>query len=87
MAKCTLSSGTQASTEIESLWEGIDFYTSITHAGFEELTLNLLHGTMDSVEKAFKVPNSTSQRSVMLSWWAVLSKSPRFRSLGKTASV
>ncbi|XP_038625428.1 heat shock cognate 71 kDa protein-like [Tachyglossus aculeatus] len=29
-AKCTLSSSTQASIEIDSLYEGIDFYTSIT---------------------------------------------------------
>merc|ERR1712243_353390 len=35
-AKRTLSSSTQASIEIDSLYEGIDFYTSITRARFEE---------------------------------------------------
>ncbi|KAK2832932.1 hypothetical protein Q5P01_016821 [Channa striata] len=36
-AKRTLSSSSQASIEIDSLYEGIDFYTSITRARFEEL--------------------------------------------------
>uniref|UniRef100_A0A8W8MSB4 Heat shock cognate 71 kDa protein n=1 Tax=Magallana gigas TaxID=29159 RepID=A0A8W8MSB4_MAGGI len=36
-AKRTLSSSSQASIEIDSLFEGIDFYTSITRARFEEL--------------------------------------------------
>ncbi|XP_021563106.1 heat shock cognate 71 kDa protein-like, partial [Carlito syrichta] len=36
-AKRTLSSSTQTSIEINSLYEGIDFYTSITRAQFEEL--------------------------------------------------
>nr|KAF6403516.1 heat shock protein family A (Hsp70) member 8 [Molossus molossus] len=38
-AKRTLSSSTQASIEIDSLYEGIDFYTSITRARFEDLLL------------------------------------------------
>uniref|UniRef100_A0A8C5YF12 Heat shock cognate 71 kDa protein n=1 Tax=Microcebus murinus TaxID=30608 RepID=A0A8C5YF12_MICMU len=37
------SSSTQASIEIESLYEGIDFYTSITRARFEELNADLFH--------------------------------------------
>ena len=36
-AKRTLSSSTQASIEIDSLFEGIDFYTSLTRARFEEV--------------------------------------------------
>ena len=32
---------TQASIEIDSLFEGIDFYTSITRARFEELCADL----------------------------------------------
>lgn len=36
-AKRTLSSSTQASVEIDSLYDGIDFYTSITRAKFESL--------------------------------------------------
>merc|ERR1711936_855806 len=36
-AKRTLSASAQANIEIDSLFEGIDFYTSITRARFEEL--------------------------------------------------
>ena len=36
-AKRTLSSATQASIEIDSLMDGVDFYTSISRARFEEL--------------------------------------------------
>uniref|UniRef100_A0A8D2ECA6 Heat shock cognate 71 kDa protein n=1 Tax=Theropithecus gelada TaxID=9565 RepID=A0A8D2ECA6_THEGE len=53
-AKCTLSSSTQASIEIDSLYEGIDFYTSITRARFEELNADLFRGTLDPVEKALR---------------------------------
>ena len=53
-AKCTLSSSTQASSEIDSLYEGIDFYTSITCAWFEELNADLFRGTLDPVEKALR---------------------------------
>merc|ERR1712077_140876 len=53
-AKRTLSASAQASIEIDSLFEGIDFYTSITRARFEELCSDLFKGTLDPVEKAMK---------------------------------
>ncbi|XP_006880605.1 PREDICTED: heat shock cognate 71 kDa protein-like [Elephantulus edwardii] len=53
-AKRTLSSSTQASIEIDSLYEGINFYTSITRAHFEELNTDLFRGTLDPVEKALR---------------------------------
>ncbi|KAM4696207.1 heat shock 70 kDa protein-like [Rhinophrynus dorsalis] len=53
-AKRTLSSSTQASIEIDSLYEGIDYYTSITRARFEELCSDLFRGTLDPVEKALR---------------------------------
>lgn len=53
-AKRTLSSSTQASVEIDSLFEGIDFYTSITRARFEELNADLFRGTMEPVEKSLR---------------------------------
>merc|ERR1712168_1096218 len=43
-AKRTLSVSAQASIEIDSLFEGIDFYTSITRARFEELCADLFRG-------------------------------------------
>merc|ERR1712168_1360123 len=53
-AKRTLSASAQASIEIDSLFEGIDFYTSITRARFEELCADLFRGTLEPVEKAMR---------------------------------
>ncbi|MRC56873.1 Hsp70 family protein, partial [Bacillus thuringiensis] len=53
-AKRTLSSSTQASIEIDSLYEGVDFYTTITRARFEELNADLFRGTLEPVEKALR---------------------------------
>ncbi|KAL7639404.1 UNVERIFIED_CONTAM: hypothetical protein RMT77_009905 [Armadillidium vulgare] len=53
-AKRTLSSSAQASIEIDSLYEGIDFYTSITRARFEELCADLFRGTLEPVEKSLR---------------------------------
>ncbi|NP_001121147.1 heat shock 70 kDa protein [Xenopus laevis] len=53
-AKRTLSSSSQASIEIDSLFEGIDFYTAITRARFEELCSDLFRGTLEPVEKALR---------------------------------
>jgi L1 cell adhesion molecule like protein len=53
-AKRTLSASAQANIEIDSLFEGIDFYTSITRARFEELCSDLFRGTLDPVEKALR---------------------------------
>merc|ERR1712159_124134 len=40
--------------EIDSLFEGIDFFSSITRARFEELCMDLFRGTMEPVEKVMK---------------------------------
>merc|ERR1719474_1020527 len=53
-AKRTLSSSAQASIEIDSLFDGVDFYTSITRARFEEMCSDLFRGTLDPVEKALR---------------------------------
>ena len=50
-AKRTLSSATQTSIEIDSLFEGIDFYTSITRARFEELCQDLFRSTLQPVDR------------------------------------
>jgi L1 cell adhesion molecule like protein len=53
-AKRTLSSAAQTSIEIDSLFDGIDFYTSITRARFEELCQDLFRSTMEPVEKVLR---------------------------------
>jgi L1 cell adhesion molecule like protein len=53
-AKRALSSTAQTSIEIDSLYEGIDFYTSITRARFEELCGDLFRSTLDPVEKVLR---------------------------------
>merc|ERR1740129_1187861 len=53
-AKRTLSASAQANIEIDSMFEGIDFYTSITRARFEELCSDLFKGTLEPVEKSLR---------------------------------
>ena len=53
-AKRTLSASAQANIEIDSLFEGTDFYTSMTRARFEELCGDLFRSTLDPVEKAIR---------------------------------
>ncbi|XP_073817580.1 heat shock protein 70-like [Musca autumnalis] len=51
-AKRTLSSSTEATIEIDALFEGIDFYTKVSRARFEELCADLFRQTLQPVEKA-----------------------------------
>ena len=53
-AKRTLSSSTKATIEIDSLFDGIDFNSSITRARFEDLCADFFRGTIDPVEKVLK---------------------------------
>ncbi|CAG7821819.1 unnamed protein product [Allacma fusca] len=53
-AKRTLSSSTEASIEIDALHEGVDMYTKISRARFEELCMDLFRGTLEPVEKALR---------------------------------
>lgn len=53
-AKRTLSSGTTASLEIDSLFEGQDFFTQITRAKFESLCMDLFNKCMDPVQKVIR---------------------------------
>ena len=52
--KKTLSSATQATLEIDSLFEGIDYISSITRARFEELCGDLFRKTFEPVEQVIK---------------------------------
>ncbi|CAN4086483.1 unnamed protein product [Withania somnifera] len=53
-AKRTLSSTAQTTIEIDSLYEGIDFYATITRARFEEMNMDLFRKCMEPVEKCLK---------------------------------
>ncbi|KAK8725183.1 hypothetical protein OTU49_010742, partial [Cherax quadricarinatus] len=69
-AKRTLSSSTQANVEIDSLFEGIDFYSSITRARFEELCSDLFRNTLLPVENALRdAKMDKSQIHDILCWW------------------
>jgi heat shock protein 1/8 len=53
-AKRTLSSSTKANIEIDSLYEGIDFNSSITRARFEDLCGDYFRNTLIPVEKVLR---------------------------------
>ena len=53
-AKRTLSASTEANIEVDSLHEGIDFYSRMTRARFEDLCGDLFRGTLEPVEKALR---------------------------------
>merc|ERR1711934_1025849 len=53
-AKRQLSSAASANIEIDSLFEGVDFYSSITRARFEDLCADLFRGTLEPVEKVLR---------------------------------
>lgn len=53
-AKRSLSSSATASIELESLYEGVDFYSSITRARFEDLCSDLFRNCLDPVDKVIK---------------------------------
>ena len=50
-AKRNLSSSATANIELESLFEGVDFYSSITRARFEDLCSDLFRNCINPVEK------------------------------------
>ncbi|KAL4854067.1 Heat shock cognate protein [Chlorella vulgaris] len=65
-AKRTLSSSTQASIEIDSLYEGIDFYSSITRARFEELNMDLFRKCMEPVLRDAKMDKGQVNEVVLV---------------------
>merc|ERR1711912_76346 len=53
-AKRTLSSSTQATIEIDSLFDGIDFSCSLSRARFEDLNMDYFRNSMGPVEKCMR---------------------------------
>ena len=68
-AKRTLSSSTTANIEIDSLQDGVDFYTSLTRAKFESLCEDLFKNCLRPVEKVIldsKIDKSSIHQIVMV---------------------
>ena len=61
-AKRTLSSSTVAQIEIDSLYEGIDFNSSITRARFEDINMDYFRKCMEPVEKVMKDANFSKKQ-------------------------
>merc|ERR1712138_235913 len=78
-AKRTLSSSTQTSIEIDSLFEGIDFFSSITRARFEDLNMDYFRKCMDPVEKVMRDAKLTKSCS-----WAARRASRRSSRCSRT---
>ena len=53
-AKRTLSSSTTANLELDALFDGVDFYTSITRAKFENLCNSLFQKCIEPVTKVLR---------------------------------
>jgi len=53
-AKRTLSSSTQATIEIDSLYDGVDFSCTLSRARFEELCMDYFRNSLTPVEKCLK---------------------------------
>ncbi|RSH86914.1 Heat shock protein sks2 [Apiotrichum porosum] len=58
-AKRTLSSVTQTTVEVDSLYQGTDFSSNITRARFEEINAVAFKSTIEPVEKVLKDAKST----------------------------
>ena len=54
LAKRTLSAATRAHIEVDSLFEGIDFASSITRARFEDLCMNYFRQCLEPVSKVLQ---------------------------------
>lgn len=61
-AKRTLSSATTASVELEALIEGLDYYTNITRAKFEELCMDFFRGCIEPVERVLRDSNTAKNQ-------------------------
>jgi L1 cell adhesion molecule like protein len=61
-AKRTLSSSTQAFIEIDSLFEGCDYSTTITRARFEELNMDYFRKTIAPVERVLRDSGMSKDR-------------------------
>ena len=62
----------QATVELDSLYEGIDFYSSITRARFEELCMYTFRKCMEPVEKVLKACAAIACQLLVFSYMHLL---------------
>lgn len=56
-AKRTLSNQSNASIEVEAMFEGIDFFANITRAKFEDICIDLFRKTLEPVDRVLRDAN------------------------------
>jgi len=61
-AKRALSSATTAAVELEALIEGLDYYTNINRAKFEELCMDFFRGCIEPVERVLRDSNTAKNQ-------------------------
>ena len=65
-AKRILSSSTEATVEIDALHEGIDYYSKISRARFEELCRDLFRSCLEPVKKALSDASRLDDKSIRI---------------------
>jgi len=58
VAKCLLSSTSEANISIDQFYGGLDFHSSITRERFDELCLDLFQSTIEPVERVLRDANT-----------------------------
>merc|ERR1719253_1359661 len=86
-AKRTLSSSTQAHIEIDSLFDGIDFNSTVTRARFEDLCMDFFKKCMDPCEKVLRDAKISKTRSMRLSLSEARLVFPRSRPCCRSSST
>ncbi|KAB1217891.1 Heat shock cognate 70 kDa protein [Morella rubra] len=84
-AKRILSSAIETTIEVDSLYNGIDFWSTITRAKFAELNIDLFRNSIKLVEKCLIDAKMTRQESMMLFSRVVLPEFPRCSSCCRTS--
>ncbi|KAJ7752961.1 Hsp70 protein-domain-containing protein [Mycena metata] len=80
-AKRTLSTAPQTTIEIDSLFDGINFHTSVTRGSFEELCADLFRSTLKPIERVLrdsKIPKSNVDEILLVGG---STRIPRIRAL------
>merc|ERR1712209_68786 len=86
-AKRTLSASAQANIEIDSLFEGIDFYTNITRARLRNCAVICSRILWSQLRKLSEMPSLTRLQLMILFWLEAAPEFPRSRNFSKISSM